>query len=308
MTSIALMSEGGVLSFLDAPLRAALPDAHFSHWPDPAAREAEIAICWAPPAGALAGMTRLKLIHSIGAGVDKIMADPELPALPVCRVVDPKLAAAMAEFILWGVLYFHRRFDQVLANAAAGRWERLEQTAAADKRVSILGLGAMGEEAARLVAAAGYKVSGWSRGPKTVPGVTVHAGDGALDGFLAETDILVCLLPLTAATLRILDTRRLGRLPKGAAIILVSRGQHVVVDDLVALVRSGHLRGAILDVFDAEPLAPDDPLWREPGILVTPHMAGLAKPRVIAQQIAENIRRLGAGEPLLNQADRARGY
>lgn len=308
MTSIALMSEGGVLSFLDAPLRAALPDARFSHWPDPAAREAEIAVCWAPPAGALAAMPRLKLIHSIGAGVDKIMADPALPPLPICRVVDPKLAAAMAEFILWGTLYFHRRFDEVLANAASGRWLRLEQTAAADKRVGILGLGAMGEEAARLVATAGYKVSGWSRGPKTVPSVEVHAGDGALDRFLAETDILACLLPLTPATDRILDAARLGRLPKGAAVILVSRGQHLVVDDLVGLIRSGHLRGAILDVFDTEPLAPNDPLWREPGILVTPHMAGLAKPRVIAQQIAANIRRLEAGEPLLNLADQARGY
>ncbi|QCI66775.1 2-hydroxyacid dehydrogenase [Phreatobacter stygius] len=308
MTSIALISERGVLSFLSAQLETALPGATFRHWPETGAAEAEIAICWAPPKGALASMPNLRLIHSIGAGVDNILSDPNLPDLPVCRVVDPKLAAAMAEFILWGTLYFHRRFDEVTANAQAGRWQRLEQTAAGDKRVGILGLGAMGEQAARLLRRVGYRVSGWSRSPRQLEGITVHAGEAALDRFLGKTDILVCLLPLTPATARILDAERLGRLPRGAGLILVSRGEHLVVDDLVGLIRSGHLRGAILDVFDEEPLPPDHPLWREPGVLVTPHMAGLAKPRAIAEQIAENIRRLQAGEPLVNRVDPARGY
>lgn len=308
MTSITLMSELGVLSFLAAQLESALPGATFRNWLEPGAIDAEIAICWAPPKGALASMPNLRLVHSIGAGVDNILSDPALPDLPICRVVDPKLAAAMAEFILWGTLYFHRRFDEVTANARIGRWHRLEQTAAGDKRVGILGLGAMGERAARLLSQVGYRVSGWSRAPRQVDGVTVHAGEAALDAFLAEADILVCLLPLTPATSRILNAERLARLPKGAGLILVSRGEHLVVDDLVGLIRSGHLRGAILDVFDHEPLAPEHPLWREPGVLVTPHMAGLAKPRVIAEQIAENIRRLKAGEPLLNRVDPARGY
>jgi glyoxylate/hydroxypyruvate reductase A len=136
----------------------------------------------------------------------------------------------------------------------------------------------------------------------------VHAGDEALDGFLSGADILICLLPLTPSTIGILNAERLGRLPKGAALILCSRGDHLVVDDLVTLVRGGHLRGAILDVFDKEPLPPDHPLWREPRILVTPHMGGMAKPRVIADQVAENIRRLQAGEALCNRVDPARGY
>ncbi|KAJ8135645.1 hypothetical protein OY671_011142, partial [Metschnikowia pulcherrima] len=149
MTSITLMSEHGVSSFLSAQLESASPGATFRNWPEPGAADAEIAICWAPPKRALASMPNLRSIHSIGAGVDNISSDPDSPDSPVCRVVDPKLAAAIAEFISWGTLYFHRRFDEVTANARAGHWHRSEQTAAGDKRVGILGLGAMGEQAAR---------------------------------------------------------------------------------------------------------------------------------------------------------------
>jgi glyoxylate/hydroxypyruvate reductase A len=253
-------------------------------------------------------MPKLRLIHSIAAGVDNILSDPALPSLPLCRIVDPMLARAMAEFVLWGTLYFHRQFDFVIRDGREGRWHRYEQHAAADIRVGILGLGAIGIAAAELLANAGYRVTGWSRTPKQVAGVAVHAGDDALDAFLSDTDILVCLLPLTPSTIGILNAERLGRLPKGAALILCSRGDHLVVDDLVTHVRAGHLRGAILDVFDREPLPPDHPLWREPGILVTPHMGGIAKPRVIADQVVENIRRLHAGEALRNRVDPARGY
>jgi glyoxylate/hydroxypyruvate reductase A len=308
MTRITFISELGALMFLETELQRALPDAVFATWPDEAARQAEIAVCWQPPPGALAAMPNLKLIHSIAAGVDNILSDPNLPQLPLCRIVDPRLATAMAEFVLWGTLYFHRQFDHVTRNALAGHWHRYEQRAAADTRVGILGLGALGIAAAQRLVDVGYNVSGWSRTPKHIAGVTVHAGNSALDPFLSETDILVCLLPLTSATQRILDAARLNRLPKGAALILCSRGEHLVIDDLVALVRAGHLRGAILDVFVKEPLPPDHPLWREPGILVTPHMGGLAKPRVIADQIANNVRRLQAGEDLLNRVDAARGY
>jgi glyoxylate/hydroxypyruvate reductase len=307
MTRIALVSEID-LTFLEAPLRRALPDAVLVTWPDQAAEQAEVAVCWQPPPGALGTMPKLRLIHSIAAGVDNILSDPALPPLPLCRIVDPMLARAMAEFVLWGTLYFHRQFDFVIRDGREGRWHRYEQHAAADIRVGILGLGAIGIAAAELLASAGYRVTGWSRTPKQVAGVAVHAGDDALDAFLSDTDILVCLLPLTPSTIGILDAERLGRLPKGAALILCSRGDHLVVDDLVTHVRAGHLRGAILDVFDKEPLPPDHPLWREPGILVTPHMGGTAKPRVIADQVVENIRRLHAGEALCNRVDPARGY
>ncbi|MFT4119911.1 2-hydroxyacid dehydrogenase [Bradyrhizobium sp.] len=308
MTSIAIVSRQDISGFLLAHLQRSLPDARISTWPDPGANDAEIAVCWQPLPGVLAAMPNLKLIHSIAAGVDNILSDPDLPDCPVCRIQDDRLAMAMAEYVVWSVLYFHRHFDRAIAHASEGAWMRYDQKAAGDVRVGILGLGTLGLAAANRLVPFGYRVSGWSRTAKSVEGVTVYAGDTALPDFLAATDVLVCMLPLTDATRGILDVARLGLLPEGAALVLCSRGEHLVPDDLVALVRSGHLRGAILDVFAQEPLPPDHPLWREPGILITPHMAGLAKPRVIAEQIAENVRRFEAGEELLNRVDVARGY
>jgi glyoxylate/hydroxypyruvate reductase len=308
MISVAFMSTPGVMAPLEEPLRRELPGVSFATWPEAAAREAELAVCWKPAAGALAAMPRLKLIHSIAAGVDNILVDPTLPDAPICRIVDPDLSAAMTEFVLWSTLYFHRDFDRVINNARDGVWRRYQQCAPADRRVGILGLGALGTAAATWLVDLGFSVSAWSRSPKSVAGVAMFSGDDALDAFLGQVDILVSLLPLTPSTMGLLNAERLSRLPQGAALILCSRGEHLIADDLVALLRRGHLRGAVLDVFEREPLASDHPLWREPGVLVTPHMAAIASWDVIAQQIAENVRRLQRGEPLLNQVDRGRGY
>ena len=296
------------LTFLERHFKRLMPDAEITHYPQPGWQDSDIAVCWKPPHGALASMPNLKLMHSIAAGVDSIMADPGLPDVPLCRIVDPALAAAMAEYVLWATLYFHRGFDRVIANARLGKWHHHDQVAAKDVRVGILGLGAIGIEAAQVLVCAGYRVSGWSRSAKDIAGVQVHSGDAALDPFLADTDILICLLPLTAATTGILNAARLAVLPKGAALVLCSRGEHLVVPDLVAHLRSGHLRGAIIDVFDKEPLAQDNPLWTEPGVLVTPHMAGTATPRVIAEQVAENVRRSRDGAELLNRVNLKHGY
>jgi glyoxylate/hydroxypyruvate reductase A len=309
MTRITLMTTiSSQMTFLEEHLKRAMPEATVTHWPDEGSLDGEVVVCWKPPAGVMATMPHLRLIHSIAAGVDNVLSDPELPDLPLCRIVDPLLGKAMAEYALWGTLYFHRDFDRVSANARNGHWHRYDQVAAADKRVGILGLGTLGLQAAQLLKSVGYRVSGWSRSAKQIDGVDVFAGDAELDGFLAQADILICLLPLTPSTTGILNAARLARLPEGAALILCSRGEHLVAADLVAAVRSGHLRGAILDVFPAEPLQPDNALWTEPGILVTPHMAGLAKPRVIAEQIADNIRRLDANEALQNRVDPSHGY
>jgi glyoxylate/hydroxypyruvate reductase len=308
MINVAFLSAPGVMVPLEEPLRRELPGISFSTWPDAATRDAELAVCWKPQAGVLASMPKLKLIHSIAAGVDNILSDPTVPELPICRIVDPDLTSAMTEFVLWGTLYFHRDFDRVISNARDGVWRRYQQYAPQQRRVGILGLGALGAAAAARLVDLGFAVSAWSRSPKSVAGVTVFSGDDALDAFLEQVDILVSLLPLTPSTMGLLNAERLGRLPKGAALVLCSRGEHLVTDDLLGLLRSGHLRGAVLDVFEREPLAPDHPLWREPGVLVTPHMAAIASWSVIAQQIAENVRRLQRGEALLNAVDRVRGY
>ncbi|CCD94051.1 putative 2-hydroxyacid dehydrogenase family protein [Bradyrhizobium sp. ORS 375] len=308
MIKVALLSRPGLMDPMKALLARELPGVAVASWPEPAALEAELAVCWKPEPGALASMRRLRLIHSIAAGVDNILSDATVPDVPLCRIVDPDITAAMTEFVLWSTLYFHRDFDRVISNARDGLWQRYDQRAAKDSRVGILGLGELGTDAARRLVQLGFTVSAWSRSPKQLADVRTFSGAEALDAFLSETDILVSLLPLTPSTVGLLNAARLSRLPKGAALILCSRGEHVVMDDLIALLGGGHLRGAVLDVFEHEPLPAEHPLWREPGVLVTPHMAAIASWETITLQVAENARRLLSGRPLLNVVDRARGY
>lgn len=308
LASVAFLSSPGLMDPLLPLLQRELPGVTFASWPEGDAREAELAVCWKPPAGALAAMPKLKLVHSIAAGVDNILSDPTVPDRPLCRIVDPGLSVAMTEFVLWSVLYFHRDFDRVIGQARDGVWRRHAQRAPRETRVGILGLGVLGTDAARRLADLGFDVRAWSRSPKSVAGVATCHGRETLDAFLGEADILVSLLPLTPSTIGLLNADRLRLLPQGAALVLCSRGEHLVADDLVALLRSGHLRGAVLDVFAQEPLPQDHPLWREPGVLVTPHMAAIASWPVIAQQIGENVRRYQRGEALLNRVDRTRGY
>ncbi len=305
---LALMTRAGRLDFIEDRLREVLPEAEILHWPDAGAMEAEVAVCWDPVHGTLAKMPNLRLIHSIGAGVDNLIADPDLPRLPVCRIRDDDLAVAMAEYVHWGTLWFQRQFDRILQNAAERKWERFPQQPASAVPVGILGLGSIGSVVAKRLRDAGYPVHGWSRRFRDLDGVTCHTGPDGLGEVLAASQVLVCLLPLTPETRGLLNAETLSRLPRGAALILCSRGEHLVRPDLVALLRTGHLRGAIIDVFETEPLSPDDPIWAEPGVLVTPHMSALAKPRRIAEQIAANVRRLRTGKPLENTIDCEIGY
>ena len=308
MIRVAFLSRPGLMDPMKPLLERELPGVAVASWPEPAARDADIVVCWKPEAGALAAMPKLKLIHAIAAGVDNILSDPTLPDLPLCRIVDPGITSAMTEFVLWGALYFHRDFDRMISNARDGLWCRYDQRAARDRRIGILGLGELGTAAAVRLVELGFAVSAWSRSPRRLAGVQTYSGADALDAFLSETEILVSLLPLTPSTVGLLNAERLSRLPRGAALILCSRGEHLVLDDLVGLLRNGHLRGAVLDVFEQEPLPAEHPLWREPGVLVTPHMAAIASWEVIAQQVADNAKRLLRGEPLLNVVDRVRGY
>jgi D-3-phosphoglycerate dehydrogenase/glyoxylate/hydroxypyruvate reductase A len=174
--------------------------------------------------------------------------------------------------------------------------------------VGVLGLGEIGSEVARMFAAIGYPVSGWSRSPKHLPGVTDFTGDDGLDAMLAQSDILVCTLPLTPRTEGLLDRRILSRLPKGAYFINVGRGEHVVEPDLVALIDEGHLAGAALDVFAKEPPARDDPVWNHPRIEATPHIAADPSYQLVARQCIDNLRRARDGRALLNLVDRQAGY
>jgi len=275
---------------------------------DPGARQAEVAVCWRPEPGALAAYPRLRLIHGIAAGVDNILCDPQLPRVPLCRVVATDLADGMSEFATWGALLYHRNLDRTLANQRLHRWQRVPQQPAARTRVGIMGMGVLGSRVAADLQRLGFSVHGWARRPKALDGVRCHAGADALGPFLAQTDILVCLLPLTAETRGILNRATLQQLPRGAALIHVGRGDHMVTADVQRLLEEGHLRGALVDVFEHEPLPADSPLWDTSNLIVTPHIASTADNAGVLEQIAENVRRLQAGKPLLNLVDPALGY
>ena len=279
-------------------------------WPEignPA--EIDYALVWRPEPGFLASLPNLKLILSLGAGVDHLLGDPLLPRhLPIVRLVDPHLTHAMSEYVVLQVLRLHRRDLEYRAQQEAGIWRELDQPNAFERRVGILGLGELGQDAAKKLAALGFDVAGWSRSEKTVAGVRCHAGAAGLPSLLGRSEILVCLLPLTAETEGILNTSTLALLPKGEALVNTARGAHLVEEDLLAALASGHISAAVLDVVREEPLPAGHPFWRHPHIVITPHVAAITNPPTAAPIILDNIRRFEDGRPLLNRVDPARGY
>jgi len=248
------------------------------------------------------------VVHSVAAGIDHLEHDPSCPDLPVCRVVDPGHRQGMNEYVRWAVIHFHRGFDQVFEQQRQRHWERPLQRPAHEFRIGVMGLGSLGSAIAQDLASADYEVRGWARSSKDLPGVQAFAGSDAFNPFLDGVELLINLLPLTHETRGILNRQTFERLANGAALVNVGRGGHLNIEDLQQALARGKLRGALLDVFEQEPLPADHPLWKTPGVTITPHMASAASHDCIAEQIAENFRRLNAGEPLLNSADRLLGY
>jgi glyoxylate/hydroxypyruvate reductase A len=239
-------------------------------------------------------------------GVENLLADPELPrSVPLARLVDPGMVAAMTETVLAHVLDWHRRLYRYRAQQREGKWHRFRQYMASDHTVGLLGMGALGTAAAERLLHLGFNVVGWSRRPKAVPGVKCSTD---LAQVLSASDVVVCLLPLTAETRGVLNRENLLRIRKGGGLINVARGPHVVRDDLIAALDSGHLAHAWLDVFDTEPLPADDPLWRHPGVTITPHAAALTEPRTAVQEVVRNIERVRAGQPARHVVDYQSGY
>ncbi|MCC7427455.1 MAG: glyoxylate/hydroxypyruvate reductase A [Alphaproteobacteria bacterium] len=288
-----------------------LPGVPLRAYPQEVADPAEIrwAVVWNHPLGDLRRYPNLELVASMGAGVDHIFRDPDLPpGVPIMRLVDRLLTTAMSEYVLLAVLRHHRQDAGYRAQQAARLWRELPAPDTEATRIGILGLGVLGTDAAAKLAALKFPVAGWSRRAKSLPGIESFAGEAGLAPFLARTDILVCLLPLTPATRGIVNARTLGALPRGAYVINAARGGHVVDADLLAALESGQISGATLDVFNQEPLPPDSPYWSHPRVVMTPHTASITVPRSVAPQIAENIGRLARGQPLINLVDSAAGY
>lgn len=298
--------HGSVL--IKALLEQRLPDWSIVRSTDAAARAAEVAVCWNQPHGIWDQMPAVRMAHSIGVGVDHLFADPTFPDVPVCKVLDDDQVRRMAEYVLWCILYFHRGFDLAARQQREKVWHRPPNLRADQVAVGVMGLGQIGSQVAAALREQGYDVRGWSRSGRPVDGVRVHAGDAGLGPFLCELDILVCMLPLTTETTGILGRRLFARLKPGARLVHCGRGPQLHEPDLVAALNSGQLGGAVVDVFNQEPLASDSALWDHPAILVTPHMAAVMPLPDVVDQIAENCERLLAGAPLLRVAQRSAGY
>lgn len=291
-------------------LQRAMPGLDVRIWPDtgdPA--EIESALVWKAPPGELRKYPNLELIVNIGAGVDYIVKDTTLPpGIPIVRLVDPEMNRMMAQYVLLAVLRYHRDFPEFEKAQRARRWHYIHPREAATCSVGIMGLGNLGALAAAELLRQGFKVAGWSRTPKTVDGIETFHGRDQLGAFLARTQILTLMMPFTPQTDRIVNRDVLYGLPRGAKLINVGRGQLIDDEALVAAVREGQIAGATLDVFRTEPLPQDHPFWDLEEITITPHLASIAVPRSASAQIADNLRRLRGGQPLLNVVDRARGY
>ncbi len=294
-------------------MQSLLPEIDCRLWDDPGnPDDIEIAVVWKPPAGGLKCFPNLRAIVSIGAGIDHVLADPELPKhVPIIRTTGEDLKIRMREYVVLHVLRLHRRLPEIESAQERREWLQLVNPPAYERRVGLMGLGDLGADCAKALAALGFDVAGWSRRPKMIDGVKSFAGQEAQNGlsaFLNRTEILVCLLPLTPATAGILNAELFSRLPKGASIINAARGGHLVDDDLLEALGTGQIGSATLDVFHNEPLSADHSFWDHPKVLVTPHVASLIDPVAGGKAIAANIRRFLEGEPVPDLVDLEQGY
>ena len=290
-----------------AALRTALPQAEIEVWA-PGAPPGDYAVVWAPPQAFLDEQPRLKALFNLGAGVDALTQLKVAPAPQLVRLDDAGMSVQMAEYVVHALIRHFREFALYEQDVAQGKWSFRRPPLRQDFPVGIMGLGVLGQRVARAVQAFEFPVLGWSRSAKDVPGVRCYAGAEQLSDFLAETRVLVCLLPLTAETEGILNRQTLAQLRPGGYLINVARGAHLVEEDLIPLLDNGHLAGATLDVFCQEPLPAGHPFWRHPKITVTPHTAARTLRDESVAQIAAKITRLEHGESIAGIVDPMKGY
>jgi glyoxylate/hydroxypyruvate reductase A len=291
-----------------ADLRAALPGAQVDDWRPGLPPVYEHAVAWNPPQQLFDEQPQLRAVFNLGAGVDRLLALCLPPALRVVRLEDAGMAVQMAEYVCHALIRFFRGFDGYARQQQARQWAPRPAPVRGDFPVGVMGLGALGARVAQAVRQFDFPVLGWSRTPRRVEGVRCFDGAAGLHEFLRGTRVLVCLLPLTGDTRGILRRDTLARLRPGGYVINVARGGHLVEADLLALLDEGHLAGAALDVASAEPLPADSPLWRHPGVTVTPHVSAQTGRREAVEEVARAVRALAAGAAPSGLVERGRGY
>jgi glyoxylate/hydroxypyruvate reductase len=266
------------------------------------------ALVWKPPSGFFADFPNLKLVTNLGAGIDSLVGRHDLPPVPISRLSDPGMVALMKSYVLFAVIRYARDIHVFERAQRERRWQYVHPRALSAIKVGVLGLGELGAPAAQALADLGFDVRGWSRTPKTLPGVTCFSGRESLESFLGDTEILVVMLPLTPETARLIDAAALAQLPEGAKLINASRGAVIDEAALVEALRSGRIAEATLDVFTVEPLPTDHAFWSMENVLITPHLASITVPEAAARDVAESIRRVRQGLPPLHLTDPRRGY
>ena len=285
------------------------PDMPFRLWPDIGDPSAvRYLAAWQPPADVMQTLPNLEVIFSVGAGIDQFDLSSVPPHVAVVRMTEPGIVEGMVEYVTQAVLAIHRDVFDYAQLQRERVWREMPVRAASTRRVGVLGLGMLGTAVLKTLRMFGFPCAGWSRSAHEIEGIQCYAGVDSLDPFLARTDILVCLLPLTDATRGLIDKHVFDTLPKGASFINVGRGPQVIQHDLLNALDSGRLHAAILDVTDPEPLPPTHPFWTHPRVRLTPHIASATRPETAVDAVLENLRRHRTGLPLIGAIDRTRGY
>lgn len=278
-------------------------------WPNVGvAEEITCAVVWNHPEGSLGQFPNLKLICSMGAGVDHVLKDKSLPkGVPVARIVDDALSFSMSNYVVSAMMYHHRRFEKYLADKRGRIWDQ-PSPPEVDCKIGIMGFGVLGQDAGKKLKHLGFEVFGYANSRKQVEGIECFAGEDELDAFLRKINVLVCLLPATPDTKGILSRPLFERMNRGSYLINAARGHHQVTADILAAIDEGQLSGAFLDVFEKEPLPADHPVWEHPSVFITPHIASITNPAAASPQIVANYKAMMTGKPLANVIDRERGY
>lgn len=308
--SIVIIRQDDKIGLWKKALQAADPNIMvYSYLEEHPADEIDMALVWKNPKGTLARYDNLKYIACSGAGVDFLFEDESTPKnVPITRVVDRMLANDMSEYVIGVIFSYLKRFYEYKTNQWKSLWAPKQYHRIADFTIGILGLGALGAVLAKDLVRFGFKTQGWSNSRKEIPEVKAFAGQGELPEFLATSEILVCLLPLTNETAGILNRTLFGQLPKGAFVINAARGGHLVDVDLIEMLDNGHLSGATLDVFHQEPLSSEHAFWHHEKIHITPHYASVSDTDSVVPQIIENYHRMQQGQSLLNVVSKDKGY